>query len=92
MIKIHTKDITPFLYKFRVLFLLVVFSFISIILGGMFLGIIPTIFIFIYLLVEKYVLQLDILKEYTTLDILVTALLYGFAVGVILYILIFLVR
>lgn len=91
MLKIHTSDIKPILFRFRVLFLILFVSAFSIILGGIFVGIIPFLGFFLFFIFEKYVLQLEEFKTYSLSDLLVTSIFHGFSVGLIIYIILLMV-
>ena len=90
MLKIHTKDIKPTLYRFRVLVLFFIISFFTVIVGGIFIAIIPFVFILFYFIFEKYVLEFKELEEYSFLDLVITSLFHAFSVGVALFLVIFL--
>ncbi|MCH8519733.1 MAG: hypothetical protein LAT82_03175 [Nanoarchaeota archaeon] len=90
MLKIHTKDIKPILFRFRVFLLILFVTLFSIILGGIFIGIIPFIGIFLFYLFEKYILKLKELESYSIIDLLVTSLFHGFSIGIIIYLILFL--
>ncbi|MFT4244644.1 MAG: hypothetical protein ACMXYB_04305 [Candidatus Woesearchaeota archaeon] len=90
MLKIHTYGIKPILFRFRVLFLILFLSTFSIIVGGIFIGIIPFIGIFLFFIFEKFVLQFKELESYSMVDLLITSMFHGFSIGLIIYLILYL--
>ena len=91
MLKIHTYDIKPILFRFRVLFLILFISAFSIIVGGVFVGIIPFLGFFLFFIFEKYILRFKELENYSIVDLLVTSIFHGFSIGLVIYLILFIV-
>ncbi|MCA9486700.1 hypothetical protein H6501_05370 [Candidatus Woesearchaeota archaeon] len=80
MLKVNIQDLKHFIRKFHFLVFLVLAFGLWAIFVNLIAASIPGIFIFLFLLFEKYVLKTETLKNYNLLDIFVTALFYGFTI------------